>query len=88
MRIHQIRHARMAGRDLQPHALGQMRPQMFSGMFQHKIRMLVRQGAQIMVCGGRDMAAGVRQALDQCLAPLGLSADSLKQKGLYLEDAY
>lgn len=52
------------------------------------IRMLVRQGAQIIVCGGRDMAAGVRQAIDQCLAPLGLSADALKQKGLYLEDAY
>ncbi len=52
------------------------------------IRMLVRQGAQIMVCGGRDMAKGVRDALDQCLAPLGLSADALKQKGLYLEDAY
>ena len=52
------------------------------------IRMLVRQGAQIMVCGGRDMASGVGQALDQCLAPLGLSADCLKQKGRYLEDAY
>jgi sulfite reductase (NADPH) flavoprotein alpha-component len=52
------------------------------------IRMLVRQGAQIMVCGGREMANGVREVLDQCLAPLGLSADSLKQKGLYLEDAY
>ena len=52
------------------------------------IRMLVRQGAQIMVCGGRDMASGVRQAFDKCLAPLGLSTDALKQKGLYLEDAY
>lgn len=52
------------------------------------VRELVRQGAQIMVCGGRDMASGVRQAIDQCLAPLGLSTDSLKQKGLYLEDAY
>lgn len=52
------------------------------------IRMLVRQGAQIMVCGGREMANGVREVLDQCLAPLGLSADNLKQKGLYLEDAY
>jgi sulfite reductase (NADPH) flavoprotein alpha-component len=52
------------------------------------LRGLVRQGAQIMVCGGRDMAKGVREAIDVCLAPLGLSADSLKQKGLYLEDAY
>ncbi len=52
------------------------------------LRQLVRQGAQIMVCGGRDMADGVRQAIDVCLAPLGLSANDLKQNGLYLEDAY
>ena len=52
------------------------------------LRRLVRQGAQIMVCGGRDMASGVREAIDVCLAPLGLSTDGLKQKGLYLEDAY
>jgi sulfite reductase (NADPH) flavoprotein alpha-component len=52
------------------------------------LRRLVRQGAQIMVCGGRDMADGVRQAIDVCLAPIGLSANGLKQQGLYLEDAY
>lgn len=52
------------------------------------LRRLVRQGAQIMVCGGRDMASGVREAIDVCLAPLGLSAAALKQEGLYLEDAY
>lgn len=52
------------------------------------LRQLVRQGAQIMVCGGRDMADGVRQAIDVCLAPLGRSANDLKQQGLYLEDAY
>lgn len=52
------------------------------------LRDLVRQGAQIMVCGGRDMAEGVRAALDLCLAPLGLSAAALNQRGLYLEDAY
>lgn len=52
------------------------------------VRRLVQQGAQIMVCGGRDMANGVRVAIETCLAPLGLSVDGLKQKGLYLEDAY
>lgn len=52
------------------------------------LRRLVQKGAQIMVCGGRDMAGGVREAIDSCLAPLGLSTDDLKQKGLYLEDAY
>jgi sulfite reductase (NADPH) flavoprotein alpha-component len=52
------------------------------------IRQLVQRGAQIMVCGGRDMASGVHEAIDACLAPLGLSVDTLKRKGLYLEDAY
>jgi sulfite reductase (NADPH) flavoprotein alpha-component len=52
------------------------------------MRRLVSQGAQIMVCGGRDMANDVRGAIETCLAPLGLSVDGLKQKGLYLEDAY
>jgi sulfite reductase (NADPH) flavoprotein alpha-component len=52
------------------------------------LRDLVQQGAQIMVCGGRDMAEGVRAALDLCLAPVGLSAAALNQKELYLEDAY
>lgn len=53
-----------------------------------RVRELVARGAQIMVCGGRDMASGVREAMDACLAPLGLSVDALKRKGLYLEDAY
>lgn len=52
------------------------------------LRRLIRQGAQIMVCGGRDMADGVREAMDVCLAPVGLSTAALRQKGLYLEDAY
>lgn len=52
------------------------------------IQELVRRGAQIMVCGGREMADGVREAVEACLAPLGLSVDGLKRKGLYLEDAY
>ena len=52
------------------------------------IRELVQRGAQIMVCGGRDMANGVREAIDACLLPLGLSVDGLKRKGLYVEDAY
>jgi sulfite reductase alpha subunit-like flavoprotein len=33
------------------------------------IQELVRRGAQIMVCGGREMANGVREAVDACLAP-------------------
>ncbi|MFN3673179.1 MAG: PepSY domain-containing protein [Bosea sp. (in: a-proteobacteria)] len=49
---------------------------------------LLRRGAQIMVCGGRDMAGGVSQALDAILAPMGSSATALKARGLYLEDVY
>lgn len=53
-----------------------------------EIRRLVAAGAQILVCGGIDMAIGVRSAIDDCLRPIGLSSDSLRQSGRYLEDAY
>ena len=49
---------------------------------------LLRRGAQIMVCGGRDMAEGVSQALDAILTPMGLSTTDLRSGGLYLEDVY
>lgn len=53
-----------------------------------RVRSLVAQGARIMVCGGRDMAHGVQQALDDILAPMGLSPLALKQEGRYAEDSY
>lgn len=49
---------------------------------------LVRKGGHIMVCGGRDMAQGVALALEEILAPLGLSATALKAGGRYVEDVY
>lgn len=52
------------------------------------VRDLIAQGAQVLVCGSRDMAEGVRAAFDTCLAPLGLTAAELKLKGRYLEDAF
>ena len=52
------------------------------------LRKLVAEGAQILVCGGLDMARGVRSALDAALVPLGLSIEALKAQGRYLEDAY
>lgn len=52
------------------------------------IRDLVSKGAQIMVCGGRQMAAGVAESLNLALAPLGETVASLKAKGRYLEDVY
>ena len=49
---------------------------------------LIRDGARVMVCGGRDMAAGVTEALTEILAPSGLSPVALKAEGRYVEDIY
>ncbi len=52
------------------------------------LRRQVEAGAQVMVCGGLEMARGVRATLDTVLAPLGLTTSMLKAQGRYLEDAY
>lgn len=52
------------------------------------IRQLVTTGAQIMVCGGRDMAHSVREVIEEALAPLGISVDKLRDEGRYVEDVY
>lgn len=52
------------------------------------LRTLVAKGAQIMVCGGRSMAAGVLQTMTDVLSPLGLTPAALKSQGRYVEDAY
>ena len=52
------------------------------------IRRLVQMGAQILVCGGRDMAASVIVALDDILAPIHLDVIGLKAAGRYREDVY
>jgi sulfite reductase (NADPH) flavoprotein alpha-component len=49
---------------------------------------LICDGARVMVCGGRDMAAGVADALADILAPAGLSPAMLKAEGRYVEDVY
>ena len=49
---------------------------------------LITQGARIMVCGGREMAAGVSEALTGILAPAGLTPAMLRAEGRYLEDVY
>lgn len=36
-----------------------------------RVARLLREGAQVMVCGGRDMATGVAQALGEILAGKG-----------------
>ncbi|QIR86808.1 PepSY domain-containing protein [Paracoccus sp. AK26] len=48
----------------------------------------VRRGARIMVCGGRAMAEGVSRALDDILAPAGLTPAMLKAEGRYVEDVF
>ena len=52
------------------------------------LRDLIANGAKIMVCGGRDMGAGVRDAITDIMAPLGISAATLKSQGRYAEDVY
>jgi len=49
---------------------------------------LIRNGARVMVCGGRDMASGVADALAEILAPTGLTPAVLKAEGRYVEDVY
>ncbi len=53
-----------------------------------EVMALIGEGARIMVCGGREMAAGVREALAHILAPAGLSPAMLKAEGRYVEDVY
>ena len=53
-----------------------------------KIGKLVAAGSQILVCGGRDMAAGVAAALSDILIPQGISLATLKAEGRYAEDVY
>ncbi len=45
-------------------------------------------GGQILICGGREMAEGVRRALEGVVAPLGLDLAALRQTGRLLEDVY
>jgi sulfite reductase (NADPH) flavoprotein alpha-component len=52
------------------------------------LRALVARGAQILVCGGGEMARGVVETLSGVLAPLGLSVADLKREGRYVEDVY
>jgi len=55
---------------------------------QLEITRAIREGAHVMVCGGRQMAAGVAEAMTRILEPLGLSHQLLKAEGRYVEDVY
>lgn len=53
-----------------------------------ELRRLIENGAQILVCGGRNMAASVMAALNEIIAPLGMDVATLKAQGRYREDVY
>lgn len=53
-----------------------------------QVRGWVTQGAIVRVCGGRAMAQGVTEALDDILAPLQLSVATLKSQERYAEDIF
>lgn len=53
-----------------------------------KVLEAIRQGAKVMVCGGRDMARGVSEALTDILKPADMTPAMLKATGRYVEDIY
>ena len=53
-----------------------------------RLRELIRHGAQVLVCGGRDMAQAVTHTLEAVVRPLGLDLATLKSNGRYVEDVY
>lgn len=52
------------------------------------VRQMIEKGAQILVCGGRDMAAAVKQVIEDILKPLRIDVATLEAQGRYLEDVY
>jgi len=53
-----------------------------------RLRVLVAKGAVLRICGSRPMAAGVAEALDDILRPLGLDVRRLRERGRYAEDVF
>ena len=54
----------------------------------HRLRDLIRSEAQILVCGGREMARAVAETVETVVRPLGLDLATLKSNRRYLEDVY
>lgn len=53
-----------------------------------KLSELIKKDAQILVCGGRNMANSVAAAINKILLPLGTDVAKLKAQGRYKEDVY
>lgn len=52
------------------------------------MRDLIKSGAQVMICGGREMATSVASVIDGVVRPIGLDLAKLKAEGRYVEDVY
>ncbi|KQY19069.1 nitric oxide synthase [Massilia sp. Root133] len=52
------------------------------------MRRLIGGGGQVLVCGSSAMAHSVRMALDEILAPMNLSVQTLRTTGRYREDVF
>jgi sulfite reductase (NADPH) flavoprotein alpha-component len=52
------------------------------------MRDLIKDGAQVMICGGRDMAGSVATVFDRIVRPIGLDLPKLRAEGRYVEDVY
>lgn len=52
------------------------------------VTQLLAAGARVMVCGGREMAEGVRGVLSEMLSASGQSLEALKAEGRYAEDIF
>ncbi len=53
-----------------------------------KLRKLIENDAQILICGGREMANSIMTALNDVLEPLDVDVATLKGQGRYREDVY
>ncbi len=52
------------------------------------LRQSIGKGASVLICGGSQMARGVKAALDEVLVPLKLDTTALKLAGRLAEDVY
>ncbi len=53
-----------------------------------EVARLISEGAEILICGGVNMAQDVARTLDEILMPNGTSVAQLKSQKRYLEDVY
>jgi len=52
------------------------------------LRQLLMQNAEVMICGGREMAKGVSEALEEILLATNMTLEEMKNADRYREDVY